>query len=72
MVNPVNMTVSRATIVVTGDLLLVAIYGLAYVIAVTRSSGALVWLTQVDPSPYSIVTKSGTVYKGLVDFIFSC
>lgn len=62
----VNVTVSRATPMVAGDLLLVAIYGPAYVIAITRSTGALVWSSRVDPVPYSVVTASGTVYRGLV------
>ncbi|KAK4429964.1 hypothetical protein Salat_1297100 [Sesamum alatum] len=60
----VNVTVSRATPVVAGDLLLVGIYGLAYVVAVRRATGQLVWSTLVDPGPLSIVTASGTVYMG--------
>ncbi|GMN42351.1 hypothetical protein TIFTF001_011561 [Ficus carica] len=44
----VNWTVSRATPAVTGDdLLIVSIYGLAVVIAVKRSTGDLVWSTQL-------------------------
>lgn len=60
----VNVTVSRATPVVADDLLIVSINGPAYVIAVKRSTGQLVWSTQVDPGRASIVTASGTVYKG--------
>lgn len=60
----VNVTVSRATPAVAGDHLLVAIYGPANVVAVTRSAGNLVWSTRVDPGPYSVVTSSGTVYGG--------
>lgn len=63
----VNVTVSRATPVVADDLLLVAIYGPAYVVAVTRSTGALVWSTLLDPGPLSLVTASGTPYRGLVN-----
>nr|WET52740.1 oxidoreductase 12 [Callicarpa americana] len=60
----VNVTVSRATPVVADDLLIVGIYGPAYVVAVTRSTGQLVWSTLVDPGPLSLVTASGTVYRG--------
>ncbi|KAH6770667.1 hypothetical protein C2S52_015470 [Perilla frutescens var. hirtella] len=60
----VNVTVSRATPVVADDLLIVAIYGPAYVVAVTRSTGTLVWSTRLDPRPLSLVTQSGTVYRG--------
>ncbi|KAL7132892.1 hypothetical protein ABFS83_12G105400 [Erythranthe nasuta] len=59
-----NATVSRATPVVAGDLLIVGIYGPAYVVAVTRSTGRLVWSTQLDPRPLALVTASGSVYKG--------
>ncbi|KAL8035607.1 hypothetical protein ABFX02_12G108300 [Erythranthe guttata] len=59
----VNVTVSRATPVVAGDLLIVAIYGPAYVVAVERATGRLVWSTRVDPGPLSVVTASGTVYR---------
>ncbi|XP_011087060.1 uncharacterized protein LOC105168623 [Sesamum indicum] len=60
----VNATVSRATPVVVGDLLIVGIYGPAYVVAVRRATGQLVWSTLVDPGRLSIVTASGTVYMG--------
>ncbi|KAL0385737.1 UNVERIFIED_CONTAM: hypothetical protein Sradi_2968000 [Sesamum radiatum] len=60
----VNVTVSRATPVVAGDLLLVGIYGPAYAVAVRLATGQLVWSTLVDPGPLSIVTASGTVYMG--------
>ncbi|KAL0358052.1 UNVERIFIED_CONTAM: hypothetical protein Scaly_1490900 [Sesamum calycinum] len=60
----VNATVSRATPVVAGDLLIVGIYGPAYVVAVRRATGQLVWSTLVDPGPLSVVTASGTVYLG--------
>ncbi|KAL3654204.1 hypothetical protein CASFOL_003885 [Castilleja foliolosa] len=59
----VNVTVSRSTPVVAGDLLIVGIYGPAYVVAVTRASGRLVWSTRLDPRPLALVTASGTVYK---------
>ncbi|KAH6756341.1 hypothetical protein C2S53_002640 [Perilla frutescens var. hirtella] len=60
----VNVTVSRATPAVADDLLMVAIYGPAYVVAVRLSTGAFVWSTLVDPGPLSIVTSSGTPYNG--------
>lgn len=60
------MTVSRSTPVVADDLLIVGIYGPAYVVAVTRATGQLVWSTRLDPAPLGQVTASGTVYLGLV------
>ncbi|PIA62582.1 hypothetical protein AQUCO_00200530v1 [Aquilegia coerulea] len=60
----VNFTVSRATPTVAGDLLLIGIYGPAYVIAVKRSTGKLVWTTRLDSHNASVVTMSGTVYNG--------
>ncbi|KAG6426299.1 hypothetical protein SASPL_110521 [Salvia splendens] len=51
----VNVTVSRATPVVADDLLIVGIYGPAYVIAVTRSAGTLVWSTRLDPAPWALL-----------------
>ncbi|XP_073130822.1 uncharacterized protein [Henckelia pumila] len=60
----VNVTVARATPVVADDLLIVGIYGPAYVIAVRRATGQLVWSTWLDPGPLSLITQSGTVYLG--------
>ncbi|XP_075484635.1 uncharacterized protein LOC142524502 [Primulina tabacum] len=60
----VNVTVSRATPIVADDLLIVAIYGPAYVVAVKRATGQLVWSTRLDPGPLSQITQGGTVYRG--------
>ncbi|PKH47999.1 hypothetical protein CRG98_050381, partial [Punica granatum] len=60
----VNVTVSRATPTIVGDLLIVTIYGPAVVIAVTRSRGRLVWMTEIDARPRAVVTMSGTAYMG--------
>lgn len=60
----VNVTVSRSTPTIAGDLLIVGIYGPAVVVAVSRSNGRLVWSTQLDPRPRSQITKSGSVYMG--------
>ncbi|XVF85981.1 hypothetical protein PTKIN_Ptkin17bG0160700 [Pterospermum kingtungense] len=46
-----NVTVSRSTPTIDGDLLLVGIYGPAVVIAVSRTNGRLVWSTTLDPRP---------------------
>lgn len=59
----VNVSVSRATPVVTRDLLIVGIYGPAVVIAVNLASGRLVWSTTIDPRPLALITASGTVYS---------
>lgn len=60
----VNVTVSRSTPTIAGDLLIVGIYGPAVVVAVSRSNGRLVWSTQLDPRPRSQITMSGSVYMG--------
>ncbi|TYI29773.1 hypothetical protein ES332_A05G341000v1 [Gossypium tomentosum] len=60
----VNVTVSRSTPTVDGDLLIVGIYGPAVVIAVARSNGRLVWSTTLDPCPRVLITGSGTVHMG--------
>lgn len=71
-VSNVNWTVARATPTVAagGDLLVVGIYGPAVVIAVKRSTGDLAWKTHLDSLDTSVVTMSGTYYKGLVITIF--
>ncbi|KAI7995672.1 Polyvinylalcohol dehydrogenase [Camellia lanceoleosa] len=60
----VNVSVSRATPTIAGDLLIIAIYGPAYVIAVRRLTGNLVWSAQLDPHPLALITASGTVHMG--------
>ncbi|XP_016647415.1 PREDICTED: polyvinylalcohol dehydrogenase-like isoform X2 [Prunus mume] len=60
----VNVTVSRSTPTIAGNLLIVGIYGPALVIAVDRSNGRLVWSTQLDPRPRVLITMSGTVHLG--------
>lgn len=67
-VSNVNASVSRSTPTVTRSLLIVGIYGPAVVIAVSRSTGELVWSTQIDPRPLSQITASGTVYRRLLHF----
>ncbi|KAK1566847.1 hypothetical protein Q3G72_004843 [Acer saccharum] len=66
-----NWTVSGATptIVVDDqdhDLLIIGVYGPAFVVAVKRSTGELVWSTQLDQNPAAVITMSGTYYKGPV------
>ncbi|KAL3731721.1 hypothetical protein ACJRO7_028582 [Eucalyptus globulus] len=58
----VNVTVSRSTPTIAGRLLMVSIYGPAVVIAVNRSNGRLIWLTQLDLRPLAVITTSGTAY----------
>ncbi|KAL6135666.1 hypothetical protein ACLB2K_067893 [Fragaria x ananassa] len=60
----VNSTVTRSTPTIAGDLLICGIYGPAFVIAVERSNGKLVWSTRVDNHTRVFVTMSGTYYKG--------
>ncbi|CAI9092699.1 OLC1v1028016C1 [Oldenlandia corymbosa var. corymbosa] len=60
----VNITVSRSAPTIADDLLIVGIYGPAVVIAVRRSTGQLVWQSQLDPNPRAIITTSGTYLFG--------
>lgn len=66
-----NVTFSRTTPAIAGDLLIVGIYGPAVVIAVKRSTGELVWSRMIDRRPLTVITSSGTVYAGLVHFTFN-
>ncbi|KAK6280129.1 hypothetical protein POUND7_020396 [Theobroma cacao] len=59
----VNVTVSRTTPTIADDLLIIAISGPAYVVAVKRSNGQLVWSTQLDKNPAGVITISGAYYK---------
>lgn len=62
----VTALVSVSTPTVAGDKLIVGIYGPAYVIAVDRETGELVWMREVDDHFAAAVTMSGTYYKGYV------
>nr|GMD28731.1 polyvinylalcohol dehydrogenase-like [Ipomoea batatas] len=55
-----NVTVSRSTPAVAGKYLIFGIYGPAVVIAVKRSTGELVWASQLDPRPLAVITASAT------------
>ncbi len=55
---------SRSTPVIVGGLLLVGISSPAAVIAVKKTSGALVWSSVLDTHPYAVVTASGTAFEG--------
>ncbi|CAI9752692.1 unnamed protein product [Fraxinus pennsylvanica] len=44
-------------------MLIVGIYGPAYVIAVKRATGNIIWKKKVDSHPYALITMSGTYYK---------
>ncbi|TYI86325.1 hypothetical protein E1A91_D04G057400v1 [Gossypium mustelinum] len=59
-----NITVSRSTPVIAHDMLVFGLGGPAYVVAVKRSNGRLVWLTQLDKHSKALITMSGTYYKG--------
>ncbi|OAY29858.2 polyvinylalcohol dehydrogenase [Manihot esculenta] len=59
-----NSIVSRSTpTIADDDLLLVGIYSPGFIIAVKRSTGKLVWSTQLETHPASLITMSGTYYK---------
>ncbi|CAL9014461.1 unnamed protein product [Prunus brigantina] len=54
------------TVVTDHDLLIVGIYGPAVVIALQRSTGKLIWSTLLDTHAASLITMSGTYYKGSI------
>ncbi|KAH7550695.1 hypothetical protein JRO89_XS13G0249800 [Xanthoceras sorbifolium] len=63
LVANVNWTVSRATPTIENDgdyhdMLIIGVYGPAFVIAVKRSTGKLVWSTQLDHNPAAVITMS--------------
>ncbi|WMV31633.1 hypothetical protein MTR67_025018 [Solanum verrucosum] len=62
----VTSIVARATpsVVFDKDLLIVGVYGPSLVLGLKRSNGNLVWSTKLDHHPASVVTMSGTYYKG--------
>ncbi|KAG8501574.1 hypothetical protein CXB51_003842 [Gossypium anomalum] len=61
-----KITVSRSTPVIAHDMLVFGLGGPAYVVAVKRFNGRLVWLTQLDKHSKALITMSGTYYKGHV------
>ncbi|KAK6256034.1 hypothetical protein SCA6_017339 [Theobroma cacao] len=63
-ISNVNVTVSRTTPAIADDLLILGLSGPAYVVAVKRSNGQLVWSTQLDKNSHGVITMSGTYYKG--------
>ncbi|KAL2523419.1 Polyvinylalcohol dehydrogenase [Forsythia ovata] len=60
----VNTTVSLATPIVVGDILIVGTYGPAISFAVKRATGDLIWSTQLDSHPASVIAISGTYFNG--------
>ncbi|XP_073146046.1 uncharacterized protein [Henckelia pumila] len=58
----VTTPLSRATPTIADDLLIIGIYGPAYVIALKRATGELVWKRQLDTHPAALITMSGTYY----------
>ncbi|KAK8717095.1 hypothetical protein V6N13_044376 [Hibiscus sabdariffa] len=60
----VNVTASRTTPTIAEDLLIIGITGPAFVVAVKRSNGEMVWSTLLDANPAGCITMSGTYYKG--------
>ncbi|KAK4417682.1 Polyvinylalcohol dehydrogenase [Sesamum alatum] len=59
----VTATVSRATPTIAEDKLIVPIYGPAYVVALKRETGQLIWMRQLDRHPAAVITMSGTYYN---------
>ncbi|KZV45647.1 hypothetical protein F511_02307 [Dorcoceras hygrometricum] len=59
----ITTPISRATPTIADDLLIIGIYGPAYVFALKRATGELVWKTQLDTHPAALITMSGTYYR---------
>lgn len=63
----VTTTAARATPAIAGDdhdMLIIGLTGPAYIIAVTRITGRLLWSTKLDNHPYAVITMSGTYHDG--------
>ncbi|KAM3236549.1 polyvinylalcohol dehydrogenase [Capsicum annuum] len=62
----VTSIVARATpsVVSDRDMVIVGVYGPSLALALKRSNGDLIWKTKLDDHPLSVVTMSGTYYKG--------
>ncbi|KAM3268524.1 polyvinylalcohol dehydrogenase [Capsicum chacoense] len=62
----VTSIVARATpsVVSDRDMVIVCVYGPSLALALKRSNGDLIWKTKLDNHPLSVVTMSGTYYKG--------
>ncbi|KAM0069369.1 putative quinoprotein alcohol dehydrogenase-like superfamily [Helianthus debilis subsp. tardiflorus] len=69
LIQGVNWTVSRSTPTIADDLLIVGIYGPAYVLGLNRSNGELVWSTQLDTHYAGLITMSGTYHKRYFVFL---
>ncbi|XP_047952856.1 polyvinylalcohol dehydrogenase-like isoform X2 [Salvia hispanica] len=61
--NSSTALLARATPTVADDKLIFAIYGPAYVVAVCRATGELIWKQQLDKHPASVITMSGTYHN---------
>lgn len=48
------------------DLLIVGLYGPAWVLALKRSTGQLVWETVLDRHPLAVITMSPTIENGII------
>jgi polyvinyl alcohol dehydrogenase (cytochrome) len=59
-------SVSRVTPAVVGERLLIGSLSGAYVMAVDKNTGALLWKTRVDPHPAALITQSPVVLGGRV------
>lgn len=60
----VTTTVARATPTIADDLLIIGIHGPAFVIAVKRTTGELVWSTQLEKHQLAVTATSGTYFDG--------
>lgn len=67
----VTDTVSRSTPTVAGDKLIIAVNGPAYVIAVQRATGHLLWSTKLDNNSLSIVTYVRNLFSRVSELCFS-
>ncbi|CAM6083560.1 unnamed protein product [Calypogeia fissa] len=54
----------RATPTIAGPLLIFGLFNPCYVLALNRSTGALVWWTILESHPFCVFTQSGTYYQG--------
>lgn len=58
--------VSRTTPTISGNIVLISTQKGARLIALNKITGAVQWITQVDATPFAILTQSPTVANGVV------
>ncbi len=62
----ISGTISRSTPTVVGNTLIVGTLSQAWLLAVSRKDGHLLWKTQLDSHPQAVLTQSPDVFNGVI------